>query len=495
MKEYRAGIYLRLSKQDNEKNNSIETQREITTNYAISRGYKIVKEYADNGYSGILNSRPKLNEMMLDIVKGFINMVIVKDVSRLTRDKNKTGWYTEIFFPDNDVRFISVTEFIDSGEKYEIDDGIMLRGIANQSYIEDISKKVRANKNAMKEEGKYVEFLVPYGYKKETSDKHKIIIDENVANNVRKIYKMYLEGYSSGEITQYFNNQKVKTPSKYMKLKNAAKRWNSEQICNILSNQFYIGNTVMNKYETNYIKKTCKKNNKENWIIKENTHQAIIKKEDYEKVQEIKAKKRKSANVKYEYLLMNLVYCGNCKRKLQYKIYKSKNKELLHNSAGFICNYFYRKKCKNGTYIKEKALNEIVKKEVIKMLCQINVNDLTKYYKKMSMDSQKMDELKRKEQELENKKSILYNKKCEGYITAYEFKIEYEKLKEEIEKCKLLINRQNVKRNNYENKLENIMELFKKENYITNNFLKEIISKIEIYSENKIEIFFKQKLQ
>ena len=132
MKEYRAGIYLRLSKEHEEENNSIEAQREITMQYAIKNRYKIVKEYVDNGYSGILDSRPKLNEMMLDISRGFINMIIVKDISRLTRNKNKTGWYTEVFFPDNDVRFISVTEFIDSGERYEIDDSIMLRGIANQ---------------------------------------------------------------------------------------------------------------------------------------------------------------------------------------------------------------------------------------------------------------------------------------------------------------------------------------------------------------------------
>ena len=109
MEKYRAGIYLRLSKEHSEENNSIEAQREITTNYAVKNGYKIVKEYADNGYSGILDSRPALDQMMIDISRGFINMVIVKDISRLTRNKNKTGWYTEIFFP---VLIASATTFI-----------------------------------------------------------------------------------------------------------------------------------------------------------------------------------------------------------------------------------------------------------------------------------------------------------------------------------------------------------------------------------------------
>ena len=138
MREYKAGLYLRLSHEDIQENNSIEAQRVITTEYAIKHKYNIVDEYVDNGYSGMLDSRPALNRMIVDILTNKINMVIVKDISRLTRDKNKTGYYTEIFFPDNDIRFISVTEMIDSGDRYEIDDSIMLRGIVNQYYVEDV---------------------------------------------------------------------------------------------------------------------------------------------------------------------------------------------------------------------------------------------------------------------------------------------------------------------------------------------------------------------
>ena len=165
MREYRAGIYLRLSKEDIQENNSIEAQRTITTEYAIKNGFNVVAEYEDNGYSGMLDSRPSLDRMIVDIIRNKINMVIVKDISRLTRDKNKTGYYTEIFFPDNDVRFISVTELIDSGERYEIDDSIMLRGIVNQYYVEDISKKIKSVKTNMKMNGNFVEHKVPYGYK------------------------------------------------------------------------------------------------------------------------------------------------------------------------------------------------------------------------------------------------------------------------------------------------------------------------------------------
>ena len=494
MKEYRAGIYLRLSKEHDEENNSIEAQREITTKYAISKGYKIVKEYIDNGYSGILDSRPEFNKMLIDISRGFINMVIVKDISRLTRDKNKTGWYTEIFFPDNDVRFISVTEFLDTGERYEIDDSIMLRGIANQSYIADISRKVRANKMAMKENGQFVENDVPYGYKKDLEDKYKVIIDDKVAENVKKIYEMYLNGKTSKYIAEYLNSQKIKNPSRYKKTKNASKKWSYETINNILSNPFYIGNTVINKYETNYIKKTCRKNkNRETWIIKENTHEPIIEKEKYEKVQEIKARKKGTTRIKYEFLLKDLVYCGYCRKRLQYKIYKSKNKQVyLYDGAGFICNYFYKKQCKNRTYIREKDLNEIVRNEVIKRLSLIEVEKIIEYYNNTNEYMKKIKQYKKKQEKLERIKRILYKNKCEQYITIEEFKIEYTKAKKEIEKYQMLIKdlRQNYKSNLSENRIREVIEQIEKGNYITNEFLKASISKIEIYSKNRIEITY-----
>lgn len=203
MKDYKAGIYLRLSKEDTNTNNSIEAQRDITLSYAKKNNINVINEYVDNGYSGILDSRPALNKMIIDILRKKIDMVIVKDLSRLTRDKNKTGYYTEIFFPDNDVRLISVTEFIDSGERYEIDDTIMLRGIMNQSYIEDISRKIKAVKTNMKKQGKYVERNVPYGYKKDENDKYKVIVDENIADNVKLIFNMYLNGFTQGKIAKY----------------------------------------------------------------------------------------------------------------------------------------------------------------------------------------------------------------------------------------------------------------------------------------------------
>ena len=462
MKEYRAGIYLRLSREHAEENNSIEAQREITTNHAIKNGFKIVKEYQDNGYSGILDSRPALNEMMIDISRGLINMVIVKDISRLTRNKNKTGWYTEIFFPDNDVRFISVTEFIDSGERYEIDDTIMLRGIANQYYLTDISKKIRANKKAMKDAGQYVEAHAPYGYKLLEEDKHKIVIDEKVADVIRIIYDMYIDGKTGTQIAQYLNSKRKRTPSQYLKMKNASTRWSQETINDILSNPFYSGDTVVNKYITNYMTKTCKKNkDRSTWIIKENTHEPIFLKEKYKKVQEIKKRKRGKKATKYEFLLKDLLYCGHCKHKLQYKLYKSADKtRYLYDSSGFVCGIVYKKKhlCKNKTFVNEKHINSIISEKVKERLSQIKVdkatNKIVDYFKENSEETKELNKYKNEVQKLDRKKMILYRKKCEQYITENEFKEEYTKIKEEISNYQKKIEKLEENNNNIINEKE-----------------------------------------
>lgn len=500
MKDYRAGIYLRLSREHSEDNNSIEAQREITTKYAMKNGYKIVEEYEDNGYSGILDSRPALNRMMLDISRGLINMVIVKDISRLTRNKNKTGWYTEIFFPDNDVRFISVTEFIDSGESYEIDDTIMLRGISNQYYITDISKKIRANKQAMKNAGKYVEHYAPYGYKKRENDKHQIEVDEEVADNIRLIFDMYENGNTGTQIARYLNENKIKNPREYMKMKNFTPKWNSDTIIKILSNPFYCGDTVTNKYITNYMNKTCIKNEKrDTWLIKKNTHDAIISREQYNKIQKIKDGKYTKTEIKHKYLLRDLVYCGHCKLRNQYKIYKSADKKrYLYDSAGFKCGTVYRRpdKCKNRAFINEKHLNDIVIAEVKHRLSYIKIdettNKITDYYKQNSEEYKNLQKYKNEIEKLERTKRGLYSKKCDKKIAIEEFKEQYERIKKDINKLKIQI--EEIENNNKsdldEKKIREIITDYKNGKEITNDFLKLIINRIEVYSNLKVEIIF-----
>ena len=254
----------------------------------------------------------------------------------------------------------------------------------------------------------------------------------------------------------------------------------------------------MNKYKTNYINKTCKKNKKrDTWIIKENTHEAIIKKEKYDIVQEIKQEKKSMTKVKHEYLLQSLLYCGECKRKLQYKVFKSKDKKkFLYESARFNCNLFYKKGCKNSICIREKYLNEIVKMEVIKRLDIIKVDETTEkvidYYKANDGEEKKIREYKNEIEKLERKKRVLYKKKCEQYITIEKFKAEYIRAKEEIKKFEKLM--KEIEQNNgnklEEKRIKEVVNEFKNGKCVNNHFLKEIINKIEVYPKNRIEITY-----
>lgn len=501
MREYKAGIYLRLSHEDIQENNSIEAQRMITTEYAIKNKYNIVQEYVDNGYSGMLDSRPKLNEMIIDILTNKINMVIVKDISRLTRDKNKTGYYTEIFFPDNDIRFISVTEMIDSGERYEIDDSIMLRGIVNQYYVADISKKIKSVKTNKKKNGEYVEHYVPYGYKKDSENKYQVLIDEYVAENVKLIFKMYLQGYSQGKIAKYLTSLGIDTPKKYKGQVVAINEWRNDTIGRILKDPFYTGQMIINKYVTDYRTKKRKKTIRENWTLVNGKHKPLVSQSDYDLVQQKLNENFSKPKQKYDYLLKGLVYCGHCKSRLQYK-YRARTKirdkvlDEPQKSWYYKCRMLYRfpSICDRGHTIQEKLLNKIVVESLTKRLSKFRIDECTGKviadYKMNNANYKLLEQYKKRKRKLESDVTVLYNKKLEGIILAENFKEQYPKLKAELKEVesKILQLEQICNVNNIDEKLQKIIIDFKNGKELTNDIMKILIKRIEVYEDMKIDI-------
>lgn len=503
MRDYKAGIYLRLSKEDDNPNNSIDAQREITTRYAKKEGFSIVKEYIDNGWSGILDSRPALNEMIVDILHKKINMLIVKDLSRLTRDKNKTGYYTEIFFPDNDIRFISVNDYIDSGERYEIDDTIMLRGIVNQSYLADVSKKIKSVIDNMKKEGLYVQYYAPYGYKKSENERHKLVIDENVADNVRMIFSMYSEGFSQGKIAKELTARGIDTPKKYKGFEVKINEWRNDTIGRILKDPTYTGALVINKYQSDYLSKKNRKTKREDWKIIENTHEAIIDKEIFDRVQSILKDKFHKPKRKYEYLLRDLVYCGHCSSKMQYKSRKrtkNHNKKIVNAQEEWYykCRMLYRfpSICNKGHTIKEKDLNKIVINSLNKKLQEIplekETDKIINEYKKSNLKYISLLKYQSLKQKIENDIKLLYNKKLDENITVEEFKQKYQDLKsEESEIANKIKELEEENRNilSDEKIIEKIKEFKTAENF-DNEMMKKLISKIEVFEDKTVNIIF-----
>lgn len=504
MREYRAGIYLRLSKEDIQEKNSIDTQRTITTDYAIKHGYNVITVYEDNGYSGMLDSRPALNRMIVDIIRNKINMVIVKDISRLTRDKNKTGYYTEIFFPDNDVRFISVTELIDSGKRYEIDDSIMLRGIVNQYYVADISKKIKSVKTNMKMNGNFVEHKVPYGYKKDYEDKYKLLIDENVSDNVKLIFSMYLDGYTQGQIARRLTSLEIDTPQKYKSEKCKINEWRNDTIGRMLEDPTYTGKIITNKYNSDYRTKKNKKTPKENWILVYGRFEPIISEEDFEKVQQKRKNINKGSKEKYDYLLRGLVHCGHCKSRLQYK-YRIRTKikdKYLENPQKrwyYKCRMLYRfpSICDKGHTIMEYKLNEIVLSSLIKRLSLFKIDECTgkviDEYKNNNSNFKLLEQYKKKKNKLEVNITTLYNRKLEGLISVEEFKKQYPNLKLELKDTEKQIDELesicNV--NKINGRLKDIIQDFKNGKEFDNETIRCLIDRVEVYEDMRIDITYK----
>ena len=273
-------------------------------------------------------------------------MVITKDLSRLGRDYVKTGFYIEDFFPKNNIRYVAITDGIDTYIDNTNNDITPFKAIMNDMYAKDISKKIRSVFREKQKNGEYLCSTPAYGYKKHPIKKNKLIIDDKVENIVKKIFDMYANGHGSCEITNFLNLNKYLSPSGYKKTgvvqdeNNTKYYWNEVTLCNILKNEVYIGNTVQNKTSViSYKIKKIKNIEKEDQIRVANTHEAIINKNTFNKVQCILEKRGTNRKYKHDYLLKGLLYCSHCKRKLQI---------VLKNTTSYpyiVCSNYKKRGC------------------------------------------------------------------------------------------------------------------------------------------------------
>lgn len=366
-KKIKVAAYLRLSKEEynNEKeSNSITNQRQIIDSYLEEhKEYKLVDYYVDDGYSGTNFDRPEFQRMLEDIKNKKIDVIIIKDLSRLGSNYIETGNFVEVVFPAMGVSVISVNE------KYEIDssdyygsDYVPLKNLFNEMYAKDISKKVRSALIVKKYNGEFVGKLAPYGYIKDPKDKHKFLIDKNVSHIIMKIFDMILDGKSRREVADFLNQNDILTPSDYLKIninKDVAvmKKWNPEMVNSILRNENYTGTLFQGKKrKLNY--RVNKKINiaKENWIVTENHHEAIISKEKFDKVQNILDNYATRANRNGDFeILSGFIRCSDCKGQMLLK--GGKNKKYYY------CTNYFKKKCTSHSIEKTK-LEKIILEEL-----------------------------------------------------------------------------------------------------------------------------------
>ena len=336
---YNTALYLRLSRDDElqGESGSIQTQRMMLRQYAAEHGLIVVDEYIDDGWSGTNFERPSFQRMIDDIEDGKINCVVTKDLSRLGRNYILTGQYTEIYFPSKGVRYIAINDNVDTinGES----ELAPFLNILNEMHARQTSKKVKAAMHTRFANGAHYGAYAPLGYVKDPDKKGHLLIDPETRWIVEKIFDLAVHGRGAASITRILVEEKVPTPGwlnyeRYGTFANIyagapaekAYAWTIAQVKSILKEETYIGHSVHNK-QSNISFKNKKKVRKpqEEWYRVENTHEAIISEEAFQKVQELIASRRRRQKNGTTQIFSGLVKCADCGWSLAYGV-NSQNK-------------------------------------------------------------------------------------------------------------------------------------------------------------------------
>lgn len=511
---WKIAIYLRLSKEDGDKDesDSISSQRTLIRDYIknnIQNG-DIVGEFIDDGFTGTNFKRPKFQEMIKSIDNGDINCVIVKDLSRFGRDYIGVGEYLEKYFPLNDIRFIAINDGYDTSVATSNDDFIMpIKNIFNAQYSKDISRKVKSSFRSLQGEGKFVGAFASYGYIKDQKDRHKLLIDEPAAEVVKEIFSLYNGGFGKVSIARKLNERNIPCPSEYKRLNGMnytngnrvelTKYWTYSTINNILKNEMYIGNMIQNKSIRKTVRGKARKNNKDNWIVIKGTHEPIISLDDWKITQELLTKNTRQLDFEQNVgLFAGYIFCGNCGRAMS----KVVNKYKSRSTTIYICGTYKRygeKTCKRNA-VKLEALERIV---LDKLNEQIQKAGEIRYNKQENCKESKKIDLKKYQIMLEKtrkRKKSLYEDYKDDILTKEEYlqyKSEYEKEESmilgQIRAIKETMNEENEQKNKW---IETLIK-YKKIAKLDRATIAEILDKIVVTDKDgelEIETVFKFKL-
>ncbi len=512
--DYKVGIYIRLSKEDEEKekyseSESIQNQRTLLMQYIKENKLNFIAEYVDDGVSGTSFDRPAFNKMIEDIEQGKINMVITKDLSRLGRNYVQSGYYTETYFPEHNVRYIAILDNIDTGLDSANNDIAPFKSILNEMYAKDTSKKINSVLQSKRKQGEYLG-TAPYGYKKDPENKYHLIKDEEAAEVVKTIFRMFLEGYGTMQIADYLSEQKIPIPSDYNKRNRETKSityglWAQSTVRFILSNEVYTGTVIQGKR-----KKISFKSNKfvdvpeEDWIRVPNMHEAIVSQEDYQRARKIIEATKGSRNDVNDYLFKGLLKCYDCKGYIGIRS-PDKNGNIYGRCQRYgrygkfdVCsphNFNYqvfeesmigvlREICKE--YSNKKKLEEIAKKSKSKEDKKLDLENKIENYK---------TQIKKETRKLE----LLYEDRLAEIITVENYienakknKNDIEDYQKRIKELEKELNGEN-KQIDKDEKLNSLVDEFLNMEKPNKEIIREFIERIEIHSDKQVDIYFNFK--
>ena len=372
-------LYCRLSRDDELQgdSNSIINQKAILQKYADDNGFGNTMFFVDDGYSGTNFDRPDWERLIALAEDGKIGTVIVKDMSRLGRDYLKVGYYTEVFFPGLDIRFIAINNGVDSANQQDSDFTPFLN-IINEWYAKDTSKKIRAVFKAKGQSGKPLCTNPPYGYVKDPEDKSRWIIDPEAAEVVREIFSLCVKGYGPTQIAKELTRRQIENPVAHARrqgltlpaktLDDDPCTWHDSTVARLLTRVEYLGHTANFKtYRKSYKNKKQMHNDRSEWQIFENTHEAIIDQETFDIVQKIRDGRRRLTPMGEMPILSGMLFCADCGAKL----YQVRGRGWEHSKEYFVCAT-YRKQ-------KGKCSSHQIRNVVIEQLLLDDIRRVTSY--------------------------------------------------------------------------------------------------------------------
>lgn len=370
--EYRAALYMRLSKDDDgaAESASITTQRQMLRSYAAEHGYAVYGEYSDDGYSGVSFDRPEFRRMIADIEAKRINLVIIKDLSRLGRDYITAGQYTEIYFPSKGVRCIAVNDGYDSDGPYT--DIAPFKNVINEMYARDISKKIRSAFAAKMREGAYVAAFAPYGYQKDAADRNRLVTDARSGEIVKRIFAMAAGGAKPADIARTLNAEGIPSPAAYRCITHGGldagrQQWAGSTVAKMLRNVVYIGHTAQGKTEkASFKSRVSVSKARDEWIVVKNTHEALVDEETFNIVQRRTRARTCPKKGGFGNIFSGIAKCADCGRNMSSTGTRKKGSQANLCCGGY--KLYGANECGNH-FIDYDALYKIVLAELRKRLC------------------------------------------------------------------------------------------------------------------------------
>ena len=513
-------LYERLSRDDEltGDSNSIINQKKLLAKVAKEKGYTNLVHFLDDGISGVTMDRPGFVEMICQLEQGKAAAVFVKDLSRLGRNYIEVGRLTEEFFPNHDIRLVAVSDNIDTAEgENEL---APIRNLFNEWYARDISKKRRIS-NKIKGNAGEPMGQPPYGYIKDPNDPKHWIVDDEAAQVVRRVYSMTLEGFGTEQIAAQLEKDDVLTPRAYWLTKGIKRpgkgkqqpptKWNSSTITKILSLQEYCGDILNFKtYSKSYKNKKRIDNDRENWVVFLDVHEAIIERAVYEQVQQKRGKIRKRRTNNGEHnMFSGLLVCADCGSNLHFHFNQGNPEIKYFNCSNYKGN---RGTCTSTHYVRVDFLEEVVLGEIQRLtkFASLYEDEFVKAVIGHSQQAEQTDrKLKEKElqtllardEELDGLFERIYEDNVSGKLSddrfakmSRRYEDEQKELAEKIKKLRSEIEKQSS-RSMTTDMFIGLVRKYTRARKLTPRMLNELIEKIEVFNAEKIDGVWEQRLR